>query len=173
MLRSVLLATTLIPALLFSGCTSVTDSGAYPSLDRRSIELRVNPPADSPPPAVVPPPVTAELTTAIAALEADAGRGDMAFQTSFATVRPMVTAARSAASGTEGWFAAQAALSGLDQALGATRLALTELDRLHVAAEMDGRAADAVLLAGAAARVARMAAQQRAAFDQLGGMLAE
>lgn len=174
MLRPTLFLSALGPVVLLSGCASIADDGTYPSLERRAVEVRLNAPADSPPPAPPPPPaVTADLVTAIAGLEADAGRGDAAFRTALAAVQRQVSAARGAAAGSESWFVAQAALSGLDQTRGPTTLALTELDRLHLAAEMDGRTADAEALAVAAARVAATAAAQRAAFDQLAGALAQ
>lgn len=158
-------------ALLASGCTTVADSGAYPSLERRAVELRLGAPVDSPPPEPVPPVVTADLVTAIAALEADAARGEAAFRAALAAAQQEVAAARTAPAESPAWFSAQAALSGLEQTRRATRLALAELDRLHMAAEMDGRTADAALLAAAAARVAALAAAQAADFAALEGAL--
>jgi hypothetical protein len=171
MLRSFLLSSVVLFALLAGGCASTAGDSGYPSLARRAVELRLNAPSDSPPPAPPPPQVTTDLVTAISALEADASRGDAAFQAELTQTQRLVAGARGNAVGSEAWFVAQAALSGLDQTLRPSRLALAELDRLHVAAEMDGRMADAEALAAAAGRVAAMAAAQRTAFDQLGGLL--
>lgn len=173
MLRTYRLSVIAFGLLIASGCASVGDDATYPSLERRAVEARLNPPADSPAPPPTPPSVTADLASAISALEADALRGEAAFRAELAVTQQRVAAARGAASGSAAWFAAQAAISGLDQTRAPSRLALAELDRLHLAAEMDGRGADAALLAAAAARVAAIAAGQRMAFDQLSGMLAE
>lgn len=163
----------LAAALMATGCTSIADDAGYPSLERRAVEVRLNARADSPAPEPPVPSVTADLVTAIAALEADAARGEAAFRAALSATRPAVLAARSASVGSAPWFSAQAAISGLDQTRGATRLALTELDRLQLAAELDGRSADAAALAAAAARVAALASGQLTDFTALSGALAD
>ncbi|MGL4313937.1 MAG: hypothetical protein ACRCSO_08090, partial [Sphingomonas sp.] len=90
MLRSLLISSAPFVALLASGCASIADDGTYPSLERRAVETRLNVRTDSPPPAPPPPAVTADLAAALAALEADAARGDAAFRAALASTQPLV-----------------------------------------------------------------------------------
>ncbi len=154
-----------IPALptlaaLLVGACATPDAGLYPSLERRAIERRASvPPA--PPVVAVPEPVSATLSAALAALEADAVRGEAAFRAAL----PAARAARAGgeATGSEAWAQANVALSRLDAARAPTLLALAELDRLGL--DSEGAALEAV--AALQARVAALVAGQRAVLDEL------
>jgi hypothetical protein len=155
---------------LAGGCASVDDSG-YPSLERRAAELRGNP-APAPAPAPPPPPVTVAFAQAVAALNADAARGEAAFRAALPAANRMIMAARGSAVASEPWFAAQAALSALEQQRAPTLLALTEIDRLLLEAELAADANRTAPLAQLARTVAAQEAAQTAELNRLGGLLA-
>lgn len=165
----IILLSSVLPVL--GGCATTPDSD-YPSLARRAIELRV--PAatvpSSPQPAL-PEPVTADLATAIAALDRDAMAGASAFAAGLPAAQTAVAAARGAAVESETWVLAQLAISRLDQNRAPTTVALAEADRLVGARGVAGEQAGAVELTALQARIATIAAEQRAALDQLLGAL--
>jgi hypothetical protein len=155
---------------LLAGCASVDTSG-YPSLERRVVEARLNPVA-GPAPAPAPPPVTAGFAQALGALSTDAARGEAAFRGALPGAERTIAAARGTALASEPWFAAQAALSALEATRAPTLLALAEIDRLLLEAELAGDANRAVPLGALARDVAAQESQQTATLNRLSGLLA-
>jgi hypothetical protein len=164
-------ATLLCITALMCGCASIDDS-SYPSLERRAVEVRGNP---VPAPIVEAPPipiVTVAFSAALRALSADAGRGEAAFRAALPNAERTIMAARGGGAASESWFAAQAALSSLEQTRAPTLLALAETDRLLLEAELAGDAARTTLLAALARDVAVQETAQTEALNRLGNMLA-
>jgi ABC-type transporter Mla subunit MlaD len=112
-------------AFLLAGCAA---EGDYPSLEPRAVERELAE-ADPEPPA--PLPDDPALAERVAALTAEARRGDAEFETALPAARAAVAGAGSA--GGESWIEAQQALSRLEAARGATAKALADLDALALA----------------------------------------
>jgi hypothetical protein len=112
-----------IPVAL-SGCT--TPGGPYPSLQPRAGEA-VDPrlPVERP---INDRPVTPALASRLADLVAQARAGDAAFQPAAAEAERL--AASAGAPQSEGWIAAQEALTAAIAAAGPTRAALADIDAL-------------------------------------------
>jgi len=146
-----LIGTALSAAL--SACAGASDD--YPSLAIREVErvrggFDVPPcgecvedaqcvaPSPAPTPTPAPPP---ELPTSYAqrtaALLADVRAADAAFQSSLATARNRVAAARGAALGTPAWGSAQVALADLTSKRSATAIPVTDLEKLAVEIELE------------------------------------
>ena len=105
-----------------SGCT--TPGGPYPSLQPRvgeSVDPRL--PVDRP---MNERPVTPALASRLADLVAQARAGDAAFQPAVAEAERLAAAAGAPQS--EGWVAAQEALTAAIAAAGPTRIALADID---------------------------------------------
>ena len=157
-------------APVLSGCATV-DNADYPSLARRSIELRANPAAPSVPVPALPEPATADLATALSGLGGDADRGDAAFRGALGAAEQAVAAARGSATESEAWVLAQVAISRLDAARAPSTLALAEIDQLVQSRALAGEAAGAADLAAVQARLAALVAGQSATIDRLLGAL--
>lgn len=123
-----------LPAMLLLAAPLAACAGPqatdYPSLERRAVEFRVAAPAG--PPVTVATPATADLATALAALEADAQRGDQAFAAARESASARILAGAGAARESEAWVQAQLALSALEHERAPSTLALAEVDRLLV-----------------------------------------
>ena len=113
--------------LALSGCASST--ARYPSLLPRAIELRDD---SEPVRAVTDAAPDAALDTKIAELQAALAESSATFAAARTRADPLTKAARGAAIGSDAWLNAQAALSGLDGARGATLAALADIDRLAI-----------------------------------------
>lgn len=116
-----------IPVLLASlaGCAA---NGPFPSLAPRPIEQALANDTPAPPPPLIPsdPAVSARIE----ALERRARAGDRAFTPALATARAAV--GNGGAAGSEGWVAAQLAVSRAQAERGETTAALGELNALAV-----------------------------------------
>ena len=146
-----LIGTALSAAL--SACAGASDD--YPSLAIREVErvrggFDVSPcgecvedaqcvaPSPAPTPTPAPPPeLPASYAQRTAALLADVRAADAAFQTSLATARSRVAAARGAALGTPAWGSAQVALADLTSKRSATAIPVTDLEKLAVEIELE------------------------------------
>ena len=111
-------------AMALSACT--TPGGPYPSLQPRAGEA-VDPrlPVERP---INDRPVTPALASRLADLVAQARAGDAAFQAAAAEAERL--AASAGAPQSEGWIAAQEALTAAIAAAGPTRAALADIDAL-------------------------------------------
>jgi hypothetical protein len=160
-----------LAVLTLAGCATV-DTGDYPSLARRSIELRVNAAAPSVEQPALPEPATADFATALAGLDGDATRGETAFRAALGAAEQAVAGARGSARESEAWVVAQIAISRLDAARAPSTLALAEVDRLVQARALAGEAAGAAELTALQTRVAALVTGQSAMLDRLLGGLA-
>jgi len=115
-------------ALFLSGCAG-TQQG-YPSLAKRAVE-------DAPMAQVTPPPAPVAADAALKAqvdkLSAQAQAGRAAFDQAYPTADRATQAARGASVSSEGWVAAQVAISTLESARNDSVSALASLDTLYVA----------------------------------------
>lgn len=114
--------------LLLAGCT--TPGGPYPSLQPRAGEavdprLQVDRPINDRP-------VTPALASRLADLVTQARQGDAAFQSAANEAERLAAAAGAPQS--EGWVAAQEALSAAIAAAGPTRIALGDIDGIGASA---------------------------------------
>ncbi len=123
MVRFVLSAA-LLGALL-AGCAA---EGDFPSLEPRAVERELAQTDPAPPAPLADDPALAER---VAALAAEARRGEAEFEAALPVARSAVAAAGPA--GGEAWIEAQQALSRLEAARGATVRALADLDALALA----------------------------------------
>jgi hypothetical protein len=153
---------------LLGGCASV-NPGNYPSLERRPIESRANAVASAPTTATIPSVVSATLAEALAALGADADRGEAAFRAALADSRATIAAGRGAAVGSERWALGESALSRVAVARGPTTLALAELDKLAIDADNRDDLTALAAIAGVQGRVLAMVSAQDQALAALGG----
>ena len=114
-------------AAALSACAA---GGDFPSLAPRPIE-REEAAAPAEPAGPVTEAVDPQLAARLAALLADARRG----QAEFETVLPQATSAVAGAgdAGSEGWILAQQAISRLEAERAPTVIALADLDRLTIA----------------------------------------
>ena len=114
--------------LFLSACAASGDG--YPSLAPRAIEQRGEEVVETP----LPPPAPADATmdAQIAALLAEARRGDADFTALIEESRRVVSAAKGSGEGSERWLTAQQMLSALDAARQPTAAAMTALDSLYV-----------------------------------------
>lgn len=163
--KSLLLITPLIA--LLGGCAAV-NPGNYPSLERRPIESRANAVAVAPTVATEPTVVSATLTEALAALGADADRGEAAFRAALTDSRATIAAGRGAAVGSESWALGERALSRIAVARGPSTLALAELDKLAIDADNRDDLTALAAIAGVQGRVLAMVSAQNAALAALG-----
>lgn len=157
----------LVLAVTLSGCAGMQNVSGYPSLAPRPIEQRVAAGTAEPAGPPMPAPVSATLVQAIAALGQDADAGEAAFRTALSDLGDIVRAGRGAATGSEAWAQAQAALSRIIIARAPTTLALTELDRLALTQADAAGGSVPTDLAAQQARVAALAAGQDAVLAGL------
>lgn len=168
---------------LLGACAS---QEGFPSLAPRAVERELSgnpPPPCLPPGSAAPAPTPGapaavavavaddpELGARIAALLAEARRGERAFSALLA--RAQASARRAGAAGSEAWIAAQQDVSRLEAARAPTVDALTELDRLALArSDAAISEADRNRLVAAAEEVRRLAEAQREQLDRLNGTL--
>jgi hypothetical protein len=154
---------------LLSGCASV-DDGQYPSLERRAVEATTAAPVPAPV-APTATPASESDRAAIAALAAQAQGGESAFRAALPAAQRRIEAARGAATGSDRWFDAQAALSALEATRAPTLAALSELDRRALAAEMDGQTGLVAALTPEQQRAADWASGQTATLNRLSALL--
>lgn len=155
----------LIPLLLLS-VAACAKPGTYPSLNVRPIEgkasgLLTEPAAE--PTAVAPatPAVQAKVDAAIAAARA----GAQAFDSDLPATRSAAAAA--GASGSEGWIAAQMAISALERSRAPVKMALSDLDAMLRAALSAPPGEDLARIEAAIRSVEAIDAQQTDAMDAL------
>jgi hypothetical protein len=118
------LAAAMLAALL-AGCAA---EGDFPSLEPRALEREL---AQTDPPPPAPLPDDPALAARMAALAAEARRGEAEFEAALPAARAAVAGAGPA--GGEAWIEAQQALSRLEAARGTTAKALADLDALALA----------------------------------------
>lgn len=142
--------------LLLVACAA---QGDFPSLAPRAIERDEAPRAAAPAPAADPDP---QLLSRIAALLADARRGQEAFE----AVLPAAASASGAAgeAGSEIWVAAQQAISRLEAARAPSVIALAELDRLAI---VHAGTVELPAIAAAVRQVRELTESQGAQIDAL------
>lgn len=122
MVRPLLLLT---PILLY-GCAARDDG--FPSLGIRAVESRSD--AITTPPVTPAAPADAALAGRLASLRTDIAGGQRSFDESFPSASRTITAGHGAASGSERWVAAQAALSALEATRARASAALSAIDAL-------------------------------------------
>lgn len=124
-------------------CT--TASEAYPSLALREAERATGTlqPVEAQP--YVPPPTPAAVLGELDQLAAEAASAHRAFLAEAPGVRALVSSARGASVGSEGWARAQVALGGLEAERGRAMIALADLDRLMVDAAVAGGALERIV----------------------------
>jgi hypothetical protein len=156
----------LIPALataLFwlAGCAA---GGGFPSLAPRPIEreLAVERPTTPAPETATDP----ALGARVAALVRQARAGDSAFEAALAGARS--AAAGAGSEGSDGWIAAQAAVSRVEAARAEVVTALAELDRIGLdRARQPTNAGDWAMVNSALADVQAIADRQHEQLEQL------
>lgn len=144
-LRPALLVALMLPILpAIAGCAS--PAGDYPSLAIREAEratgtmaVPASPPPPPPSPSPPSPPAPA-MAAELAALADAAAQAHRAFLAAAPAATRTIEAARSAGTGSEPWARAQVALAGLTSARSRTMMPLADLDRLYVAAAVEGGA---------------------------------
>lgn len=155
-------AATAFALLMAAACAP---EGPYPSLAPRPIEKAMADSEELPAPAAVSD--DAGLPARIAALTAQARRGEAEYQAALPDARS--AAAGAGASGSDSWIVAQQALSRLEAARATTAAALVDLDALALA-EASARplsAADKERLDAATRETQAMADKQRAEIARL------
>ena len=153
--RSSIVPVTLALCLMAGGCTGA--SGKYPSLAIRDAE-RVSGTAQpvEGEPAPVPDTPSADLATRLEQLVTDAQRAHDAFAAATPAAQRAVSTADGSSVASDSWVAAQMAVAGLEASRSRLLIALTELDSLHVTAQLEGGGKDAVASArGAVDAMAR------------------
>lgn len=137
-----MMAAMMLPMVLgVAGCA--TPDGDYPSLAIRDAERAVGTiavPTPPPPPAPPPSPPAPGVLGELAALASAAAEAHRAFLAAAPAATRTVEAARRAGTGSEAWARAQVALAGLTSARSRTMMPLADLDRLYVAAAVEGGA---------------------------------
>jgi hypothetical protein len=151
-------------------CT--TPGGPYPSLQPRAQEA-IDPrlPVDRP---INDRPVGAALASRLAQLVGDARSGDSSFQTAAAQAERL--AAGAGAPQSEGWIAAQEALTAAIAAAGPTRAALSDIDAIGATAlQTQGGIApnDLAAIKSAAREVAAMESGQNRRIDSIKARLGD
>jgi hypothetical protein len=159
--------TTALLVFSLSGCMSAAQT---PSLQPRAIESRGEA-VEAPPQQPAVQPVDATLTAKIAALVAEAARGDAEFARTDTSTNAAIRAGRNARTGSEAWIAGEQARSALEAARQRTASALGEIDAL-VIAQVEAAASDpakggSVELQTAQSTIAAMVARQSARIEEL------
>jgi len=148
-------------ALALAGCVPGDD---FPSLAPRPAERDLS--TEDPERPQVAVPDDPGLRAGVEALRAEAAAGERAFEAAYPAAAAAVAAAGPPES--DGWVAAQQALSRLEAARARTMRALAELDRLAVAgADRPTSAADFAAIEAAIAAAGRLATGQQQRFDGL------
>lgn len=131
-------------ALVLGACTTTGDR--YPSLAKRDAERYygtlqpVSP--DAAAPTIVQP--DAQLSQKLQSLRNAGAEAHGEFLAALPQIRTTVEGNTGAEMGSDGWFVAQTAISGLESQRGRTMTALAELDRLYIAAQLEGGAREAI-----------------------------
>lgn len=151
MTRFPLTAACALAALPLAGCAADYDN--YPSLAHRPAE-RISgtaepaPPTTTPPPVVVPSP---DLGARLAQLADQAQAAHREFTGRQARAEDLVSAARGASVGSDGWAQATVALADLESSRSQAMIALADLDELYAAERIGG--GDAATIAATRDRV--------------------
>jgi hypothetical protein len=157
----------LLPLVLLPvGCASSTAN--EPSLAPRAAE-RIDPrlPVEGPAlPAAADPALAGQL----AGLVADARQGDAAFQAALPDARATISGAGPA--GSEGWIAAQQALSALESLSAVASKAAGDIDALASARASSLGPTDLAALQAAASEVHAIAEREAAIVNELAGLIA-
>lgn len=124
-------------ATLAGGCAASAADPAYPSLAKRAVEGRLTTVAPEVVDLPAPPPA-ADLAARMAQLDRAFAQGQDAFAAQLEPARRAVAAAGSAPPSSEGWIAAQMAVSALDAARAPSVAALADLDQLRIARQDAG-----------------------------------
>ena len=154
-----------LAVLILLGASACAPEGPYPSLAPRPIEKAMAETEELPAPAAVPD--DAGLPAKIAALIAQARRGEADYQAALPEAR--AAASNAGASASDSWIVAQQALSRLEAARATTAGALADLDALGLA-EASARPlspADGERLASATREAQALADRQRAEIGKL------
>ncbi len=125
----------LVVSVLLAGCS--TSASDYPSLSIRNEErvTGVFDPVEAEPYVTTPP--TEELTGRVDQLRAMALAANTRFQDATKKAHTPVARAQGAEEGTEAWSLAQIAIAELESSRSDAMIALADLDRLFVDAELD------------------------------------
>ncbi len=170
--RGIAAGAIMLPGLMvvaLSGC--VAPSQRYPSLLPRAVESQ---PATAPALAdapVTPVPADPALDAQLAVIETTLTATAEAFTPAAARATTAIRQAQGAASGSEAWLAAQAALAALETVRSQTVSALSDLDRLAIDRGVTGQPDYAALVAARARADAQLTTQQ-ALIDSLAAKVA-
>jgi hypothetical protein len=150
---------------LLTGCAA---RGDFPSLAPRPIERELA--VEQPAPKAPEPAADPALAARIAELLGQARAGSAAFETALAAARG--AAAGAGAAGSDGWIAAQAAVSRVEAARTEVVTALAELDRIGIErARQPTSAADRAMVTAALNDVQAIADRQHEQLDKLRALL--
>ena len=154
----------LLAPLVLGACAAPRHE--YPSLAIRDVE-RVSGQMEAAPPTYVPPPLTAAAGDELEALAEQANAAHQTFLAEVAAARQQVAAARGAERGSDGWARAQVVIAALESARSRAMIALADLDRIYVAAALEGT--ELTRIAAVQQQVSAQVAQQDAAIGALIG----
>lgn len=149
-------------AAMLAACS---ESGGYPSLAPRAVEQPVGTEAAPATPSL---PVDAALDAEVAALAAQAAKGQADFTRMADESCAAIARGASAQEGSEPWIAAQQALSALEAARAPVLAAAAALDRLVIErGTATGSVVDLTRLGGAQAQVSALDASEQARLAEL------
>ena len=170
---SIRFAATLAAVLALSACNA--DRSRFPSLAVRPAERAYNnrqPTAPAPTPTGQAP--SADLAARVSALREKALAADSKFQAQRGPATTSINAAKGSTPGSEAWSRAAIALAGLTSARGEGMIALSDLDRLLIAATeaaATGPDDDLRVVAPAHRAVADLMAEEDRTIAELGDKL--
>lgn len=128
---------------LLAACATATED--YPSLAIRDAERVTGTLEPAEPTPYVPPETPAAVMTRLDHLAAEAASAHRAFVAEIPAARSVVSAARGAEMGSDGWARASVAVATLEGARSRAMIALADLDRLMVDAAVEGGALDRIV----------------------------
>lgn len=158
-------------ALLFLPllCACATPADEYPSLALRDAERVTGTLKPAEPVRYVPPETPAAVVTRLDQLAADAASAHQAFVAEVPAARNVVSAARGADVGSDGWARASVAVAGLEGTRSRAMIALADLDRLMVDAAIQGGALERIV--AVRDTVTAQVAEQNATIESLLGVM--
>ena len=152
---------------LLGACATPADE--YPSLAIRDAERVTGTLEPAEPAPYVPPETPAAVVTRLDQLAADAASAHRAFVAEAPAARRVVSAARGAEVGSDGWARASVAVAGLEGTRSRAMIALADLDRLMVDAAITGGELERIV--AVRDTVTAQVAEQNATIESLLGAM--
>lgn len=169
---SIRIGASLAVLLALSACNA--DRSRFPSLAIRPAERAYNTGQQPVPPPPSSAAATADLPVRVVALREKAAAAHARFSAQQASATTVINAARGSAPGSEAWSRAAIALAGLTSARGEGMVAMSDLDRLLIAATekaATGPEDDLKVIAPAHRDVAALLGEEDQAIATLGDKL--